>query len=90
MLDDVLMHIKDESRIVLCGAISSYNQLAEKDTSEHYRLKNYPRLIIKRAVMKGVIVFDFVSEYPKAFKDMYDLINQGKLKIKIDMLQGLD
>jgi len=40
--------------------------------------------------MKGFIVFDYVSEYPKAYKDLYELIAQGKLKIKIDMSQGLD
>jgi NADPH-dependent curcumin reductase CurA len=26
MLDELLMHIRDESRIIACGAISSYGQ----------------------------------------------------------------
>lgn len=55
MLDDLLMHIKDESRIVMCGTISNYNSLG----SEGYRLKNYSRLIIKRATMQGFLYFDY-------------------------------
>lgn len=46
MLDEILMHITDHTRIILCGAISTYN-----NTGEPYKVKNYPRLIIKRAVM---------------------------------------
>ncbi len=61
MLDDVLMVIQNEARIVLCGLISTYNSL-----SEPYRLKNYSRLITKRAVMQGFLYFDYVKEFPKA------------------------
>lgn len=59
MLDDVLMHITDHSRIILCGAISTYNY-----QDSPYRVKNYPRLIIKRAIMQGFLYFD----YPHLFK----------------------
>lgn len=65
MLDDVLMNIKDESRIILCGAISNYTFIgANQNTNDYYRLKNYPRLIIKRATMKGFIYFDHAEEFP--------------------------
>lgn len=91
MLDDVLMNIKDESRIVLCGAIANYKYAGEnQNKNEYYRLKNYPRLIIKRAVMKGFIILDYVKEFPKAYKDLFALIEQGKLKVKIDMRSGID
>lgn len=62
MLDDVLMHIKDESRIILCGAISNYSYLGlDQNSNNYYRLKNYPRLIIKRATMKGFIYLDYAD-----------------------------
>ncbi len=31
MLDDVLMHVKDKTRIVVCGTISTYNNITRKD-----------------------------------------------------------
>lgn len=47
MLDELLMHIKDYSRIIACGSISSYNS----DLKNRYKIKNYPRIIIKRAII---------------------------------------
>lgn len=55
MLDDVLMHIRNDARIVLCGLISTYN------SKEPYRLKNYARLIVKRATMQGYLYFDYAK-----------------------------
>jgi hypothetical protein len=40
--------------------------------------------------MKGFIVLDYVNEYPKAFKELFELVEQGKLKVKIDMQNGID
>lgn len=91
MLDDVLMNIKDDSRVVLCGAISNYNYIGgDQNKNDYYRLKNYPRLIIKRAVMKGFVVIDYIKEFPKAYKELLSLIEQGKIKVKIDLRNGID
>lgn len=50
------MNIKDSSRIVLCGSVSTYY-----GRDEPYKLKNYPRLIIKRCTMEGFIFFDYAK-----------------------------
>lgn len=55
MLDDILMHIRNESRVVLCGLISTYGK------KDMYRLKNYSRLIVKRGTMQGFLYFDYVK-----------------------------
>lgn len=58
MLDTMLMHINDFARIVMCGAISSYNE-----SKNNYGLKNYMRMIMKRAQMQGFIVLDYAKRY---------------------------
>ena len=58
MLDTMLMHINDFARIVMCGAISSYNE-----GKNSYGLKNYMRMIMKRAQMQGFIVLDYAKRY---------------------------
>jgi hypothetical protein len=40
--------------------------------------------------MKGFIVFDYAPEYPQAFKELFTLIEQGKMKVKVDLSNGVD
>ncbi len=56
ILDNVLRFINYKSRIVLCGAISTYN-------ANEYVLKNYSNLIIKSASMQGFIVMTYAKRY---------------------------
>ena len=74
MLDEVLMNIKDQSRIIVCGTISEYNQF-NSDKKEGYRLKNYSRIIIKRAIIQGFLYFDYAKEYPEAIVKLNKLIS---------------
>ena len=85
MLDDVLMHINQEARVVMCGTISTYSDLGKP-----YRLKNYSRLIIKRAVMEGFLYFDYVKDFKSAIQEMLGLMQTGKLKSRIDMQYGIE
>ena len=80
------MHIRDFSRVIACGAISSYN----KDIKNRYKIKNYPRIIIKRAIIQGFIYFDYKDEIPAAMAELTKLMGQGKLKTKVDMRFGLE
>jgi NADPH-dependent curcumin reductase CurA len=85
MLDEILMHIRDESRIIACGAISAYNQ-----KKEPYRLKNYSRIIIKRALIKGFLYFDYTKEFPQAIQELSLLVSEGKLKYTTDIRNGIE
>lgn len=88
MLDEILMHIRDESRIIACGAISSYGSY-NKEKQEPYRIKNYSRIIIKRAKIQGFIYFDYAKEFPKAIQYLNTLIEKGQLKYSTDIRNGL-
>ena len=86
MLDEILMHIRDFSRIIACGSISSYST----DIKNRYKIKNYPRIIIKRAIIQGFIYTDYAQDIPEATKELVQLVSQGKLKGNVNMYNGLD
>ena len=61
VLDEVLARINLRARIVLCGAISRYN-----DTGPVPGPANYFNLVSRRGRMEGFIVLDFASRFPEA------------------------
>ncbi|RDV27381.1 NADP-dependent oxidoreductase [Alteromonas aestuariivivens] len=85
ILDAVLALINFKARIVICGAISQYN-----NTTPVKGPSNYLSLLINRARMEGIIVFDNAEHYGEAAKEMAGWIAQGKLKAKEHVVEGID
>lgn len=85
ILDEVLTKINLHARIVICGAISQYN-----NTTPVKGPSNYLSLLVNRARMEGIVVFDNVKEYPIAANDMAKWIAQGKLKAKEHVVTGIE
>ena len=85
ILEIALNQIRKNARIVLCGAISQYN-----NTTPIKGPDNYVALIVKRARMEGIIVLDYVNEFGKAAQEMGGWIAQGKLKSKADIYEGIE
>jgi len=85
ILDDVLTQIRMKARIVICGAISQYN-----NTTAVKGPSNYLSLLVNRARMEGIVVFDNAANYGKAATEMATWIAQGKLKVKEHVVKGLD
>ncbi len=84
ILDDVLAKIKRKARIVICGAISQYN-----NTTPIQGPKNYLSLLVNRARMEGIVVFDYASRYHLAVAEMAGYLKDGRMKSKEDVVQGL-
>nr|WP_314490656.1 NADP-dependent oxidoreductase [uncultured Pseudomonas sp.] len=85
ILDAVLSRINFKARIVICGAISQYNNKeAVKGPS------NYLALLVNRARMEGFIVFDHMKDYGKAAKEMAGWLDSGEVKSKEDVVEGLE
>jgi NADPH-dependent curcumin reductase len=84
ILDAVLLQINLGARIVICGAISQYN-----NTTPVKGPSNYFYLLIKRATMKGMLVTDFAERYPHAAHEMAGWMATGKLKSREDIVEGL-
>ena len=87
ILDDALARLAHGARVVLCGAISQYNDLGTKLPTGP---RNYFNLIRQGARMEGFLVFHFLARYPEAIAEMSKWYAEGKLKNQIDLQQGLE
>jgi NADPH-dependent curcumin reductase CurA len=83
ILDAALANLARHARIVLCGAISQYN-----NTTAIKGPSNYLSLLINRASMTGMVVFDYADRYPEAFRAMAGWRAAGELKSREDIVTG--
>ena len=84
ILDDVLAKINRKARIIICGAISQYN-----NTTAVQGPKNYLSLLVNRARMEGIVVFDYAERYHLAIAEMAAYIKDVRMKSKEDVVVGL-
>ena len=85
ILDAVLTRLARGARIVICGAISQYN-----NTSPVKGPANYLSLLVQRATMTGIVVSDYYDRAGEAAMVMAGWIQSGKLKTREDIVDGLD
>jgi NADPH-dependent curcumin reductase CurA len=83
ILDTVLTRINRKARIVICGAISQYN-----NTTSVAGPKNYLSLLVNRARMEGIVVFDYADRYPVAVAEMAGYLKDGRMKSREDVIEG--
>ena len=74
-----------KARIIFGGAISQYNNT----TTAVQGPKNYLSLLVNRARMEGIVVFDYADRYGIAIAEMTDYLKDGKVKSKEDVVSGL-
>ena len=85
ILDYALANLRMHARVVICGAISQYN-----NTEQIQGPKNYLSLLINRATMQGMVVFDYADKYKDAAKEMGQWMMQGQLKSEEDVYEGIE
>jgi NADPH-dependent curcumin reductase CurA len=85
ILDTALTQLAPKARVVICGAISQYN-----NTTPYRGPSNYMSLLVNRASMTGMVVFDYAERYGEAQREMASWMAAGKLKSKEDIVYGLD
>ena len=83
ILDAVLARINRKARIVICGAIAQYNA-----TGGVQGPKNYLSLLVNRARMEGMVVFDYADRYPQAITELAGYLKDGRIKSKEDVVRG--
>jgi len=85
ILNTVLTRLNMKARIVICGAISQYN-----NTTEVKGPSNYLSLLVSRAKMEGMVVMDYAKDYRTAAMEMGGWLAEGKLKSKEHIEEGIE
>ncbi|MDQ1813378.1 NADP-dependent oxidoreductase [Massilia sp. CCM 9210] len=85
ILDTVLTRINLRARIVICGAISQYN-----NTTPVKGPANYLSLLVNRARMEGIVVFDYADRYHVGVAAMAKWMQEGTFKSREDVVDGLE
>jgi NADPH-dependent curcumin reductase len=84
ILDLVLARINRKARVIICGAISQYN-----NTTPVQGPKNYLSLLVNRARMEGIVVFDYADRFGLAVAEMSGYLRDGRMKSREDVMKGL-
>ncbi len=83
--DGVMLNINKFARIIICGAISLYNET---------RMPMGPRiqgsLLVNSALMKGFIVNDYADKLPEGIKQLTEWYLEGKIKNKETVVAGFE
>ncbi len=86
ILEACLPQMNNYGRIACCGAISQYD-----GAPSAHGPRGVPSLIVvKRLVMQGFIVMDFMDRRDAAIADLQGWITAGKLKVQEDVIDGLE
>jgi NADPH-dependent curcumin reductase CurA len=84
VLDAALGRLSRGARIVICGAVSQYNESSMRGPS------NYMALLVRRARMEGFVVFDYAARYGDAARELGGWMGEGKLKSVEHVEDGIE
>jgi NADPH-dependent curcumin reductase CurA len=84
VMDAVFERLNLGARVVLCGLISQYNNEGPAQGPS-----NFGYVLSKRARVQGMIVTDYASRFQEGAAQIVQWLQQGKLKYRIDMVDGL-
>jgi hypothetical protein len=85
VLDQVLARIAQGARVVLCGAISSYN-----DAHRPPGPANYLNLIQRRASMRGFLALDHWGRFAEIKDALQGWVEAGEIRYRTEVFTGLE
>jgi NADPH-dependent curcumin reductase CurA len=83
--DAVLLNINQFARIIVCGAISVYN-----NTKLPKSISVQPFLVRNSALMQGFIVFNYAEKYTEAIVQLSQWLAEDKLTYSETIAEGFD
>ncbi len=86
ILEQALMFIARNARVVLCGGISSGYTMEELPPGP----RTYMNLVIQRARMEGFIVLDYQARFGEAVQQLFQWVGAGDIRYAEDVVEGLE
>ncbi len=80
-LEAALNRLARSARVVLCGAVSQYNDTPRGPA-------NYMQLLVARASMTGFVIFDYQERYSEGIAQLAKWLNTGQLQSHEHIVQG--
>ncbi|MEM9630963.1 MAG: NADP-dependent oxidoreductase [Pseudomonadota bacterium] len=84
ILKVALDNINENGKIVLCGLISTYNNVGETTGPDLIRV------IKKRVTIKGFVIIDQMHRFNEIFEKLGGYLEKGQLKYRLDIVEGLE
>jgi len=85
IMDQVMARLNDFSRMPLCGLISGYNATAPIPGPYYFA-----NLLMRRTLLKGFIVLDYLPRFPEGMQQMAKWLLEGRLKFETDIVEGIE
>lgn len=85
MLNDMLAHITDRARVVICGGISRSKTGGMPEGPE-----NYFNIVFRSAGMRGFLLHDYTRDFPVARTRLAAWLKEGRIKARVDVLEGIE
>ena len=85
ILEAAIGNLALRGRVVLCGAIATYN-----DTAPRPGPNNLSLLISQRGRMEGFIILDYMSRANEAIGELAGWVMGGDVKFAVDVVDGLE
>jgi len=85
ILDIALSMLARRARVIVCGAVSQYNNLEAIQGP-----RNYMSLLVNHGRMEGFVVFEYAARYPEGMQALAGWAMAGKLKAREDIVEGLE
>ncbi|KJY95864.1 NADP-dependent oxidoreductase [Pseudoalteromonas ruthenica] len=90
VFDAVLPLLNTGARIPVCGLVSQYNATELPPGPDRLSLL-MGKILTKRMTMKGFIIFDdYAHRYEEFATDMQKWVQEGKIKYKEHLIEGLE
>jgi hypothetical protein len=85
ILDAALAQLARHARVVICGAISQYNESGAMRGPV-----NYMSLLVSHASMTGFLVFDYADRYAEGRRALAAWLASGEITSREDIVDGLE